>query len=141
MLQKKVSIKKIKVKLDSEAIGYYPCLFPTIVLVIGVFVLISQLGSTPSEGWLVSNYWKILLGTILLEIILNQIIYPNEKIELTIENTNSLSFYYIKNNQNPLPRKIIKFDYWWNYKHLPSYKASYGDESYSGNGDLSLIHI
>jgi len=74
-----------------------------------------KLTSKPVNEWLVSNYWKLLTGTFLLEIILLQIVFPNEKIELTFGNNNELFFLYNKKNKQSQTKKIVQKKYWWNY--------------------------
>lgn len=93
------TIEIIEIKIDSEARGYSPFSILTVVLIIGIAIIFMIATSKPINGWLFSNYWKLFFGTILLEFILLQIVFPNEKIELTIGEDNKLTFQYEENKK------------------------------------------
>jgi len=126
---------KYLIQLDSKAIGYTPFSFLNIILFIGIVIFFSHLYERPFLGSVESYYWPILIFITILEIIALQFVFPNENIELDLNNK-EWTFQYVLDNQILKSRKITAYYYWWNYNFGSNLKSQ-DDPNYStGNSSL-----
>ena len=137
-------MNKFEVELDSEAEGYHPFILIGIFGFIGMVLIFVRFSHGPINPTFLQIYWWMFLLAGIVDIVLYQFVFPEEKMEIEMDPKGNLCFHYRKDSI-AISKKVQLRAYWWNYKFAPGLNYSteidwtHDKDGLSGNGPANEL--